>query len=86
MWSGVLFTENNNPVGEGGVTIKPLDSPRVRQRERKQECGRLNLLPRSNPHPNLHKAKQLLSCQQPTPSDDEDFRDDSQVHLFKPAL
>ena len=31
----------------------------------KREWGRLNFLPRSNPHPNLHEVKQFLSCQQP---------------------
>ena len=31
-----------------------------REREKtKQEWGRLNLLPRSNPHPNLHEVKQI---------------------------
>ena len=31
----------------------------------KREWGRLNFVPRSNPHPNLHEVKQFLSCQQP---------------------
>ena len=31
----------------------------------KRKWGRLNFLPRSNPHPNLHEVKQFLSCQQP---------------------
>ena len=41
---------------------------REREREReseKREWGRLNFVPRSNPHPNLHEVKQFLSCQQP---------------------
>ena len=39
-----------------------------RERERvseKREWGRLNFVPRSNPHQNLHEVKQFLSCQQP---------------------
>ena len=38
---------------------------RERERERNKNGGRLNLLPRSNPHQNLHKVKQFLFCQQP---------------------
>ena len=32
------------------------------------EKERLNLLPRTNPNPNLHKVKQFLSFQKPTPT------------------